>query len=65
MQMSYSRLLQVKKIRVGGRAAFALWFVLFLHVSALCEYKPSLYSVNSFLRVCLDLLQSSTEEKGI
>lgn len=34
-------------------------------MSAFCEYKPSLYSVNSFLRVYLDLSQSSTEEKGI
>jgi len=63
MQMSYRRLLEVGKIREGERAAFALWFVLFLLVSAFCGYKPSLYSVNSFLRVCLDLSQSSTEER--
>lgn len=41
-----------------------LWFVLFLCMSAFCEYK-SLYCVNSFLHVCLDLLQSGREEKSI
>lgn len=54
----------MKKIREGERAAFAFWFVLFLCVAAFCEYKP-LYSVNSFLRVCLDLSQTSTEEGSI
>lgn len=53
----------MKKIREGERAVFALWFVLLLRVSAFCGYKPSLYSVNSFLHVCLGLSQSSTEER--
>lgn len=48
----------MKKIRERERPAFAHWFVLFL-----CQH--SVNAVSSVHHVCLDLSQSSAEEKGI